>query len=167
MIQVGAGALRVSEVEGPAPFYLPMAFKRALEDFVVGESAVFSRTFTEVDVAQFVGITWDVNPYHTDDEFCKAHRVERRIVPGLLVGSLLTHIGGLAAVLASDLTFEFLAPVYIGDTVTATCRVQVADPTRGWVRFEMTCTNQDKRIVARGVAQGYPARYRDRVKGRT
>lgn len=43
-----------------------MQAKRALEDFVVGETAVFSRTFTESDVTQFVGITWDVNPYHTD-----------------------------------------------------------------------------------------------------
>ncbi len=143
-----------------------MDFKRALEDFVVGETAVFSRTFTEVDVAQFVGVTWDVNPYHTDDEFCETHRVGRRIVPGLLVGSMLTHIGGLAAVLASDLTFEFLAPVYIGDTITATCRVEEADPQRGWARFEMTCENQEKQVVARGVARGYPARYRDRVKGK-
>jgi hypothetical protein len=49
--------------------------KRALEDFLVGETAVFSRTFTEVDVAQFVGITWDVNPYHTDEKFCETERV--------------------------------------------------------------------------------------------
>ena len=59
-----------------------MEAKRALEEFVVGEVAVFSRTFTEVDVARFVGVTWDVNPYHTDDKFCETHRVGRRIVPG-------------------------------------------------------------------------------------
>ena len=77
--------------------------KRTLEEFIVGETAVFSRTFTEIDVAQFVGITWDVNPYHTDEAFCHAHKLARRIVPGMLVGSLLTHIGGIAAILASDL----------------------------------------------------------------
>ncbi|MDE3090380.1 MAG: enoyl-CoA hydratase, partial [Chloroflexota bacterium] len=62
--------------------------KRVLEEFVVGETAVFSRTFTEIDVAQFIGITWDVNPFHTDSKFCETHRVGRRIVPGLLVGSM-------------------------------------------------------------------------------
>jgi len=145
----------------PLRFY-PM--KRSLEDFTLGETAVFSRTFSEIDVMQFVGVTWDVNPYHTDEEFCKTHRVGRRIVPGLLIGGMLTHIGGLAAVLATHINFEFLAPVYIGDTVTATCVVAEADDRRGWARIEMTGTTQDNRLVIRGEAKGYPARYRDRVK---
>jgi len=140
-----------------------MSPKRSLEKFSLGETAVFSRTFSEIDVMQFVGITWDVNPYHTDDEFCKTHRVGRRIVPGLLVGGMLTHIGGLAAVLANHIAFDFLAPVYIGDTITATCRIAESDPQRGWVRVEMTCENQDKVLVARGTALGYPAYYRDRA----
>ncbi len=142
-----------------------MQAKRALEDFVAGETAVFSRTFTESDVTQFVGITWDVNPYHTDQAFCETHRVGRRIVPGLLVGSMLTHIGGLAAVLATNINFEFLAPVYIGDTVTVSCSVVESDVTRGWAHIEMIGTTQDNRQVVRGTAVGYPARFRDRVKG--
>lgn len=143
-----------------------MSFKRSLEDFTVGETAVFSRTFTEIDSQQFVGITWDVNPYHTDDEFCKTHRVDRRIVQGLLVGSMLTHIGGLAAVLATHIEFEFLAPVYIGDTITARVVVQEADETRGWARMEMVGTNQSNVLVIQGEARGYPARFRERVKNR-
>lgn len=83
--------------------------KRALEEFTVGEQAEFARTFTETEVAQFVGLSWDVNPFHTDDEFCKTHRVGKRIVPGLLVGSLLTHIGGLAVMLAAHIAFDFIA----------------------------------------------------------
>ena len=138
--------------------------KRTLEDFVIGETAVFSRTFTEIDVMQFIGIAWDVNPYHTDEQFCQTHRVGRRIVPGMLVGSLLTHIGGIAAILASDLSFEFLQPVFIGDTVTATCTVEEADARRGWARVEMVCTNQDNQIVAQGTVRGYPARFKDRKK---
>lgn len=141
-----------------------MSPKRSLEDFTVGETATFSRTFTEIDVMQFVGITWDVNPYHTDEEFCKTHRVGRRIVPGLLVGGMLTHIGGLAAVLATNISFEFLAPVYIGDTVTATCTVVEADDQRGWARIELSGVTQDNCLAVRGVAIGYPARHRDRVK---
>jgi len=143
-----------------------MNLKRALEDMNVGETVVFSRTFTEIDVTQFVGMTWDVNPYHTDDEFCKTHRVGRRIVPGLLVGSMLTHVGGLAAVLATHLDFEFIAPVFIGDTGTITCVVDQADDQRGWVRLTMTGQTQDERLVTRASVSGYPARLRDRVKAR-
>ena len=144
-----------------------MALKRSLEDFTIGETATFSRTFTEIDVLQFVGITWDVNPYHTDEEFCKSQRIGRRIVPGLLVDGMLTHIGGLAAVLATHISFEFVASVYVGDTVTATCTVVEADDRRGWARIEMTGVTQDKRLVVRGVAMGYPARYYDRVRNQT
>jgi 3-hydroxybutyryl-CoA dehydratase len=142
-----------------------MIQKRSFQDFSVGEQVVFSRTFTEIDVAQCAGLTWDVNPYHTDDEFCKTHRVGHRIVHGLLVGSMITHIGGLAAVLATDISFEFIAPVYIGDTVTATCTILESDAKRGWVRFDAVCTNQHGDQVLRGIARGYPARFRDQAKG--
>ena len=138
--------------------------KRTLEEFAIGETAVFSRTFTEADVALFAGVTWAVNPYHSDEAFCKTHRVGRRIVPGMLVGSLLTHIGGVAAILASDLAFEFLKPVYIGDTITATCTVEEADARRGWARVAMVCTNQENKVVAQGTVRGFPARYKDRVR---
>lgn len=143
-----------------------MTPKRSFQDFSVGEQAVFSRTFTEIDVAQCAGLTWDVNPYHTDDEFCKTHRVGRRIVHGLLVGSMLTHIGGLAAVLATDISFEFLAPVFVGDTITATCTILEADAARGWVHFDAVCVNQQNQKVVHGRARGYPARFGDRVKNR-
>lgn len=136
------------------------ASRRALEEFTLGEQAVFSRTFGEADVAQFIGVTWDVNPFHTDAEFCKGQRVGRRIVPGLLVGSMLTHIGGLAAVLASGISFEFLAPVYIGDTVTAVCTVAEADAASGVARIDVECTNQDGRTVLRGHVRGRPTRLR-------
>ena len=140
--------------------------KRTLEEFIVGETAVFSRTFTEIDVAQFVGITWDVNPYHTDEAFCHAHKLARRIVQGMLVGSLLTHIGGIAAILASDLAFEFIAPVFVGETITATCTVEEVDARRGWVRVEMVCTNAEQKTVAQGTVRGFPARFKDRLRHR-
>ena len=140
--------------------------KRSFENFSVGEQAVFSRTFTEIDVAQCAGLSWDVNPYHTDDEFCKTHRVGKRIVHGLLVGSMITHIGGLAAVLATDISFEFIAPVFIGETITATCTILESDAKRGWVRFDMICVNQDRKEVLKAMARGYPARFRDRAQSK-
>jgi len=75
-------------------------------------------------------VTWEVNPYHTDDAFVIATRFERRIAPGLLLtAGLLTHIGGLWAFLSTEMHFEFVAPVYIGDTITA--EAEVADRERG------------------------------------
>jgi len=60
---------------------LPHRIPRAVR---VGEKVAFSRTLTEADAALFIGVTWDVNPYHTDDAYVAQTRFGRRIVPGLL-----------------------------------------------------------------------------------
>ena len=59
---------------------LPHRIPRAVR---VGEKVAFSRTLTEADAALFIGVTWDVNPYHTDDAYVAQTRFGRRIVPGL------------------------------------------------------------------------------------
>ena len=93
----------------------------------VGSCAAFTRTLTEADVSLFIGVTWDVNPLHTDDQYAHATPFKRRIVPGLLTASLLTHLGGLWAFMATEMHFEFLAPVYINDTITAEAEIIAAD----------------------------------------
>jgi len=45
----------------------PLLPRRVPEAPVVGQKAAFTRTFTKADVALFIGVTWDVNPYLTDD----------------------------------------------------------------------------------------------------
>ena len=61
---------------------------------------------TKAEVALFIGVTWEVNPYHTDDAYVSAARFKRRIVPGQLTAGLLTHIGGLWAFLATEMHFD-------------------------------------------------------------
>ena len=101
----------------------PILPHRTLRTTQIGAKAAFTRTLTEADAALFIGVTWDVNPYHTDDSYVAQTQFGRRIVPGLLTASLLTHIGGLWAFLATEMSFEFLGPVYIGDTVTAEAEI--------------------------------------------
>ena len=136
----------------------PILPNRTLRAARVGEKAAFTRTLTEADAALFIGVTWDVNPYHTDDRYASQTRIGRRIVPGLLTASLLTHIGGLWAFLATEMTFEFLGPVYVGDTVTAEAEV-VEVNERGWVRLAGRVVGADGAEVLRAVIRGYPGRF--------
>jgi 3-hydroxybutyryl-CoA dehydratase len=126
---------------------------------VVGAKVAFSRTLTEVDVALFIGVTWDVNPLHTDDNYISQTRFKRRIVPGLLTASLLTHLGGLWAFLAQEMRFEFQGPVYIGDTITAESEVVEVDEGRGWVRLQARCINSAGQEVLRAQISGYPGQF--------
>jgi 3-hydroxybutyryl-CoA dehydratase len=139
----------------------PILPHRILRTARVGEKVGFSRTLTEADAALFIGVTWDLNPYHTDDAYVAQTRFGRRIVPGLLTASLLTHLGGLWAFLATDMSFEFLGPVYIGDTVTAESEiVEVSD--KGWVRLAGRVIGPDGNDVLRAAIRGYPGRFEER-----
>ncbi len=134
----------------------PILPKRIPQRAEVGARGSFSRTITEADVALFIGVTWDINPLHTDEIYSRAMRFERRIVPGLLTASLVTHLGGLWAFMATEMHFEFLGPVYVGDTITATAEVIEAVQEKGYVRLRIVCVNADGKSVLRGEVAGFP-----------
>jgi 3-hydroxybutyryl-CoA dehydratase len=137
----------------------PTLPKRIIGAPALGEKASFTRTLTEADVALFIGTTWDVNPLHTDEIYCSATPFRHRIVPGLLTASLLTHLGGLWAFLATEMDFHFLGPVYVGDSITAQAEVAAIDAQSGAVELKCLCTNQQGREVLRGIVHGFPGKF--------
>jgi 3-hydroxybutyryl-CoA dehydratase len=137
----------------------PKLPKRAIGTPKIGAKVAFTRTLTEADVALFIGTTWDVNPLHTDELYCQATQFKHRIVPGLLTASLLTHLGGLWAFLATEMDFHFLAPVYVGDSLTAQAEVAELDAKTGKVLLRCSCTNQHGTQVLAGEVSGFPGRF--------
>jgi 3-hydroxybutyryl-CoA dehydratase len=135
-------------------------FRAAFEAIPPGASYSWRRTFTDGDVAAFCGVTGDFNPYHLDDEFAAGSRFGRRIVPGLLTASMCTHIGGMLGVLASEMRFEYLAPVFVGDTITCTVRMVERDEARTRLGGEVSCVNREGQEVLRGSFSGVPGQVR-------
>jgi 3-hydroxybutyryl-CoA dehydratase len=121
----------------------------AFEALEPGKQFVYRRTFTDGDVALFCGVTGDLNPYHQDDLFAASTPFGRRIIPGLLTASMLTHVGGMLGFLATEMQFEFVGAVYVGDTVTCTLtfverdeqrrRFRAADPAALAARWRDQC----------------------------
>ncbi len=132
--------------------------RRALDDAFEaaeqGSTYSFRRTFTDADVALFCGVTQDHNPYHQDELFARETRFGARILPGLLAASMVTHLGGLMSLLATEMHFEFLAPVYIGDTITCTLRIEAKEARR--LVCSATLVNQDGVQVTRARCLGLP-----------
>lgn len=137
----------------------PTLPKRMIATPKVGDTVAFTRTLTEADVALFIGTTWDVNPLHTDETYCQATQFKHRIVPGLLTASLLTHLGGLWAFLATEMDFKFFAPVYVGDSITAQAEVAEIDAQTGAVRLACRCTNQHGLQVLSADVRGFPGKF--------
>ncbi|MFC6963623.1 CBS domain-containing protein [Halocatena marina] len=96
--------------------------------FGVGDVVEFSKVVTDADVRSFAEISGDTNRLHLDSEFAAQTRFDHRIVHGTLVSGLisaaLARIPGLTIYLAQDISY--LAPVAIGDRITAVCEAAEA-----------------------------------------
>ncbi|MCL6611891.1 MAG: MaoC family dehydratase [Peptococcaceae bacterium] len=134
-----------------------MRFFSSWKDMKVGDSVTFRRTFSEGDVANFTGITGDFNPIHMDTQIAERCGFKGRVVPGLLTGSMITHAGGTLLpepYPAARMSFRFLAPVYVGETVCARVTVVEKDPDRNKLTLHMACTNQEGKVVLEGEVSG-------------
>jgi acyl dehydratase/CBS domain-containing protein len=91
----------------------------------IGDKVSFSKTLSQQDIRTFAAASGDTNRLHLDEEYAGKTRFGRRIVHGTLVSGLvsaaLARLPGVTIYLSQDLTF--LAPVDIGDRVTAVCEV--------------------------------------------
>ena len=134
--------------------------REAFEEMYVGQTFTFRRTFTDGDVALFCGVTGDYNPYHQDESFARESWYGRLTIPGLLTGSMLTHIGGLLGFLAIEMSFEYLAPVFVGDSVSCTVTVVEKDEAKRRVMASAGFVNQDGVEVLRARFSGFPGRIR-------
>ena len=119
---------------------------QTIQGLSVGETFTVSRKFTEQDMKIFADITRDYNPIHFDNRFAAAKNLKGRICHGLLVGSLLTEIGGQIGWLASEMNFRFKKPVYFGDTIECSLTITEIDG-RNRARAEVIYRNQDGAIV--------------------
>ena len=98
---------------------------RTIKGLQIGDTFTVSRRFTEEDVITFADITRDYNAVHFDPRYSGAKKFNACICHGLLVGSMLTEVGGQIGWLASVMNFNFRQPVYFGDIIT--CRFTITE----------------------------------------
>jgi 3-hydroxybutyryl-CoA dehydratase len=129
--------------------------KKNFADIKIGEKATFGKTVTEADVFAFAGITGDFNPIHVNAEFARNSMFERRVAHGMLTASLvdqtLTNLGGLGTIHMSQFV-KFLAPVFIGDTVTVTSEVVGKQEEKNRITVKSVIVNQEGKTVLEGEA---------------
>ena len=132
------------------------------DDFKVGDELVtHGRTLTEADVANFAGVTGDINPLHMDEEYAKKTRFGRRVPHGQLIFVLALGLAervilplfhdSIIAFYGLD-KMRFIKPVFIGDTITLRRRVDSVEPrdaASGVLTFEDHVVNQDGQLCLR------------------
>ncbi len=120
----------------------------------VGDTASFSKTLTETDVYNFAGICGDFNPVHVDKETAAYSKFGKQVCHGMLVASFISTVLGMylpgPGTIYLTQTLRWDAPVYIGDTITATVTVEKKE--LNIVTLETIVRNQKKKQVVIGTA---------------
>ena len=121
-----------------------------------GDKASRTQTISDEMIRSFAELTGDTNPVHLDDAYASTTRFGRRIAHGMIAAGLIS------ATLANDLpgpgtvylsqTLQFKAPVYPGDTITATVEVKSVRPDKPIVTLNTICTNQENKVILEGEA---------------
>jgi 3-hydroxybutyryl-CoA dehydratase len=118
----------------------------------VGDIIRFERMFTKEDVEIFTKVSWDEGDHHIHPD-----EQGRLVIQGLLTATLPTKIGGENNVLARTMNFEFVRPVFTGDTITCEVRIEELEPrdnNRTSIMATFLCTNQNEIQVLRGSFAG-------------
>jgi len=135
---------------------------KTIDELKLGDRAELAKTVSESDVYLYAGVTGDLNPAHVNEAYAKKTFFKTRIAHGMLMA------GFISAVLGNQLPgygtiylrqeVNFLAPVHIGDTITAQVEVVEIMAEKKQARFKTICVNQEGIKVVDGEALVSPPR---------
>ena len=128
----------------------------------VGQKARRSKTVTARDVELYAEITGDRNPLHFDPAFAAGTRFGRLVAQGGITSGMLNalvamDLPGPGTVFMSQ-SLKYLAPTYLGDTLTAEVEVLSVKPDKPVCQLKATVTNQDGTVVLEGECWTYTMR---------
>jgi 3-hydroxybutyryl-CoA dehydratase len=121
----------------------------------VGQAAQVSKEITDADLTLFAAVTGDFNPVHFDPIYAAGTSFKERIAHGMISAGLISGVIGMKlpgpGTIYLQQTLHFLAPVKVGDVVTAS--VEVTDLLeKHRVRLKTKCVNQNGVVVLDGEA---------------
>ena len=128
----------------------------------VGQKASRTVTLTSEHVESFAELSGDHNPLHFDKEFAAKTKFGKLVVQGGLTTGLLhalvaEDMPGPGTVFLSQ-NWKFTAPVFIGDTITATAELLSLHAEKPVTQLGVIVKRQDGEVVLEGEAWCYTFR---------
>ena len=135
---------------------------RTINELNVGDFEEFSKTVSESDIYLFAGISGDMNPAHINEQYAADTFFKGRIAHGIMVGSFISAVVGMKlpgpGTIYLEQQYKFLAPVRIGETITARVEVIEKNSDKNIAILKTTCVNQNAVMVIDGRAVVSPPR---------
>lgn len=135
---------------------------KTIDELKIGETAEFTKTVSESDIYLYAGVTGDLNPAHINETYAGKTHFRTRIAHGMLTAGFVSAVVGNklpgygTIYIKQELTF--LAPVRIGDTITARVEVIEIISEKKLAKLKTTCINQEGTEVLDGKALVSPPR---------
>jgi 3-hydroxybutyryl-CoA dehydratase len=129
---------------------------KKINELQLGASAQVAKTISETDVYLYAGITGDLNPAHVNEDYARKTFFKTRIAHGMLTAGLISTVLGNQlpgpGTIYLHQSLNFLAPVHMGDTITARVELVEIVTEKNRARFKTVCTRQDGTPVLDGEA---------------
>ena len=122
-------------------------------DINVGLEESFSVRVNSEKLDNFLKISGDINPLHTDAEYSKSKGFSDRIVYGMLTSSFFSTLVGVYLpgkyCILQGVDIQFSQPVYIDDILTITGKVSYINEAYKQLEIKAVIINQDNKKVSK------------------
>jgi acyl dehydratase len=113
----------------------------------IGATATWTRTITDAEIERYALITGDRNPLHFDEGFAARTKFGRLVAQGGIATGLFNalvamELPGPGSVFLHQ-EWDYPAPVFVGDTVTAEAEVIEARSDKPITTLRCVARNQD------------------------
>jgi acyl dehydratase len=127
------------------------------EQIATGMEESFQVTVTEEMMRQFLTITGDANPLHTDVDYALSQNYENKVVYGMLTASFYSTLAGMYLPgrysLIHSVESKFLRPVYVGDALTVSGVVREKEDAYHMLILALLIKNQNNEKISKGTMQ--------------
>lgn len=124
------------------------------EELKVGLTESFEILINDAKMKAFCEMTGDMNPLHSDEEFAKKQGYPLKVGFGMLTASFLSTLAGVylpgERSLIHAVDIKFVRPVFPGDCLTVTGRVEELNDTVRQIVLKVVIVNQMQEKVLRG-----------------
>lgn len=121
----------------------------------IGDCYKFHVVLTEDKFKQFLELTGDTNPLHTDADYARNRGFKDRVAYGMLTACFLSTMAGVympgKLSLIHSVEIKFVKPVFVGDEILLSSTISEKNDTFKIMTLEVIVTNQDKVRVAKAI----------------
>src|ERR1035437_8519513 len=124
------------------------------EKIHLGQKASLRKKILAEDVEAFAKFSGDYNPLHMDEGFAKSTLFQKRVAHGMIVASYVSTLIGMqlpgAGSLWNQQSFNWKAPVFIGDELEISVEVTHKSEGTQSVTLDVRAVNQNHTTVLEG-----------------